>query len=670
MRYSLSMKRMLTIFFGVSLFSLSVTLMLFVKYANDTTKDVDRIIHTENVVGLFLNEMWAQGLQTEQALRNIMLNPKDERALANFQDAGRAFEGANEKVLALAGAESIPVLREIQEKWTAIGAVKNDIRQLASQGKHDEAVLALNQRETPLWRDIKSLILGRIEAQKKLFAASFEKSQHDASMGKTVFVGLTAFFLLLLSVLSLVMWRAISNPLTVMVEYTRRVASGDFSAHIEQRFASEFENLKDHLNTMTEELKTSLGFSRSVMEGFRQPFMTVDPRGRVTSVNKAALDLLEITEGPEAFTGKKAGYFFYQDEHRETKVERLIKEGNWSSTEDVQLVTRNGHKVLARSDRTQLKDLDGNVIGGIATYMDLTAIKTSESLAVERTEKIHAAAVETGKITVGLFEAVEGLSNQIRMVAKGAATQRDRAEQTSSAMDTMLQTLSVVAKNAEAASTAALLTEEKALAGADVVERSIEAIQQVSVTAADLGKNMRQLGEHSESIGKVINVISDIADQTNLLALNAAIEAARAGDSGRGFAVVADEVRKLAEKTMVATHEVIHTIGAIQESARRNLEHMDDATHMIDQATALAGQSGLALKEIVSMAQTTADSSKEIVSASRGQASTADDIARSAQEVRQIADQTDGGMNQAASAVEGLSRIAGSLKGLVERLSA
>ena len=38
---------------------------------------------------------------------------------------------------------------------------------------------------------------------------------------------------------------------------------------------------------------------------------------------------------------------------------------------------------------------------------------------------------------------------------------------------------------------------------------------------------------HSQSIGKIVKVISNIAEQTNLLALNAAIEAARAGDAGR-----------------------------------------------------------------------------------------------------------------------------------------
>jgi len=72
------------------------------------------------------------------------------------------------------------------------------------------------------------------------------------------------------------------------------------------------------------------------------------------------------------------------------------------------------------------------------------------------------------------------------------------------------------------------------------------------------------LAAHSQQINGIVDLISGIASQTNLLALNAAIEAARAGDAGRGFAVVAGEIRSLAEKTALATADIVQEITQVQ----------------------------------------------------------------------------------------------------------
>ncbi|MDR2694865.1 MAG: methyl-accepting chemotaxis protein, partial [Deltaproteobacteria bacterium] len=172
----------------------------------------------------------------------------------------------------------------------------------------------------------------------------------------------------------------------------------------------------------------------------------------------------------------------------------------------------------------------------------------------------------------------------------------------------------------------------------------------------------------AESIGGVMNVISDIADQTNLLALNAAIEAARAGEAGRGFAVVADEVRKLAEKTMSATQEVGANISAIQQSARTNIGEVSEAVKAVTEATDLANTSGQALEEIVSLASANSAVVTSIATAAEEQSATSEEINRAIEAVSLIVRDTADGMAQASAAVQELSRMAQELNTVMTEL--
>lgn len=104
--------------------------------------------------------------------------------------------------------------------------------------------------------------------------------------------------------------------------------------------------------------------------------------------------------------------------------------------------------------------------------------------------------------------------------------------------------------------------EEAALASSN---QAVEAVD----TA---GQKVSSLAHASQEIGKVVELISDIADQTNLLALNACIEAARAGEAGRGFSVVANEVKDLAAQTSHATQTIAQQIATIQHECELTID--------------------------------------------------------------------------------------------------
>lgn len=282
-----------------------------------------------------------------------------------------------------------------------------------------------------------------------------------------------------------------------------------------------------------------------------------------------------------------------------------------------------------------------------------------------KTEAMMSAADKLEEIANIVSSASNELSAQIEQSERGAAEQAARVTETATAMEEMNSTVLEVAKNASDASEVSAKTREKADSGANVVQKAVESIRDVQRESLALKEDMAALSQHAQSINQIMGVISDIADQTNLLALNAAIEAARAGDAGRGFAVVADEVRKLAEKTMASTTDVGNAIKAIQDSASKSMAQVDRAVKVIDEATDYVNRSGEALKEIVHMADGTADRVRAIATASEQQSASSEEINQSITQVNSIAGETARAMQEAAQAVTDLANQAQGLTRLI-----
>ena len=198
--------------------------------------------------------------------------------------------------------------------------------------------------------------------------------------------------------------------------------------------------------------------------------------------------------------------------------------------------------------------------------------------------------------------------------------------------------------------TVATAVEELSASVREIAQSSSEASEVASravVTAHDTNGKVEQLGVSSAEIGQVIEVITSIAEQTNLLALNATIEAARAGEAGKGFAVVANEVKELAKQTATATEEISSKIAAIQGDS---------------------GEAVTAIGEIGEVIEKIADMQTTIASAVEEQTATTNEIARSVNEAAagssQIAENITSVATAAQSTAEGAARIRGSAQGL------
>ncbi|MGB7439685.1 MAG: GAF domain-containing protein [Coleofasciculaceae cyanobacterium] len=199
-------------------------------------------------------------------------------------------------------------------------------------------------------------------------------------------------------------------------------------------------------------------------------------------------------------------------------------------------------------------------------------------------------------------------------------------------------------------------------AGDVAMNLTVEGILAIEQTVSATAAKVKQLGEASQKISRVVNLISDIASQTNLLALNASVEATRAGEDERGFALVAEEVRTLAEQSASATKEIEEIVEETQAETNAVVKAMEAGIERVIKGTQLVQKTRKTLTDIGFVSSQINQLVEEIAQSATAQAQVAANLSNTVQEAATIAEQTSRKSLTLADSFTQLLGVAGKLQ--------
>ena len=659
-----------TFFLGISLLvTVAMAVNIVVNYlSGNAIAQMFQTIRSQDIPAqVRLHELWANGLQTEQATRNIILNPGDESAWKNYASADRDFRASLDALEDIDGAYGA-LCRDLRDRWDKAHALRQKAQQLGKEGKQAESVALINKEETPLWRDIKARLVEAIKQATERTQAGITEKSVSLQRSKSLSLVIAVVMLVLVNALLFFLWRRVGRPTREVGEYVRAVREGDYGKSLDASgYVKEFAAMAGNVAAMTETLKQKLGLAQGVLDSITSPFAIVDPQGRIQSMTQATVSAFGRSGQAARWVGRPIAELAYADASRPSLAAAVAASGQ-PRAQTLEITGDDGQLRVLQGNLSPILDLAGELIGVAASYVDLTDITQRERVISSQNEMLALAAHDSGEVSEHVLARVQDLSFNVDQAHAGAREQSHLVGQATAAMERMHSMVMGVAASSCDAEQTTMQARAKAQDGSLVVTQVVQGIVDVQRHVLALKNDMGSLGERAQSVGAVLNVISDIADQTNLLALNAAIEAARAGETGRGFAVVADEVRKLAEKTMTTTREVENVVVGIQEGTRQNIVHVEDAVGKIEKATQLAHSSGTALHEIVSLVDLAADQVRSIAAASQEQASMSAEISRNIDNINRISTQTADVMRNSAQSVEQLSGQAQALQSMIGQM--
>jgi twitching motility protein PilJ len=308
---------------------------------------------------------------------------------------------------------------------------------------------------------------------------------------------------------------------------------------------------------------------------------------------------------------------------------------------------------------------DGDLTIEATVTEDITgAIADSVNQAVEEMRNLVTTINETSVRVSASAQETRGTALRLE---EASDHQRNQIERASGTVRTMAQAMSDMADEASQSAAIAQQSVDIASAGGGTVRRTISGMDKIREQIQETSKRIKRLGESSQEIGNIVELIEDIADQTNILALNAAMQAAMAGEAGRGFAVVADEVQRLAERSANATKQIDALVKTIQADTNEAVSSMESSTSEVVGGAKLAEDAGEALQRIEQVSEEIAGATQTIASRLQLHSQEVGSINDTMNVIQQITSQTSEGTEQTTQSIETLAKMAEQLRQTVAR---
>ncbi len=303
------------------------------------------------------------------------------------------------------------------------------------------------------------------------------------------------------------------------------------------------------------------------------------------------------------------------------------------------------------------------------------------SIGVEVSAVLREIDQEMEELTTRAEEANSGAKDVAEgsaLVAKNAAKVGRQSERGKENIDQVLRAMMDLSANVEevASSTESVRkvtheTNELSQKGVELAHHAENGMKGIMTSSGEVERIITEIKGEMERIGKIVNVITDIASQTNLLALNAAIEAARAGEAGRGFAVVASEVKALALESRRSAENIAEMIMSLQKKSDDAAKAMEEADNAVSQGNAAVRETLSIFTQIVESVGQIAKNMDEVSKTTEQQAASVEEITASAHEVNSLvgeiateaissasaAEQSSAGTRQIVAVVEDLNKI-------------